>query len=160
MTARAAAETARLSYFEKVLSVWVDYQTSSIPLPLLQLEYFRRYQLDVERSFYRNRGTDHRKAAAKLLNLSSFAVALGSVARGLAGFLGGALGRNGYRLPARARLPLRCRVWLQQTRLLARNAGTKNVTNACLRLSTRLLVTLMTSGDRQRREHENLCSNS
>ncbi len=51
MTARAAAETARLSYFEKVLSVWVDYQTSSIRLPLLQLEYFRRYQLDVERSF-------------------------------------------------------------------------------------------------------------
>jgi hypothetical protein len=91
MTARAGAETARLSYFEKVTGVRDVDEGSAIPLPLLQLEYFRRYQLDIERAYYRNRGREHGIAAAKMLTISAFSVALGSLATGLAGFLGGAI---------------------------------------------------------------------
>jgi len=91
MTARAGAETARLSYFDKVTGLQDVDNDSLIPLPLLQLEYFRRYQLDVERNYYKNRGRDHAAAASKMLTVSSISVALGSVATGLAGFLGGAL---------------------------------------------------------------------
>lgn len=90
MTARAGAETARLSYFDLVTNVPDAGEISVIPLPLLQLEYFRRYQLDIERAFYRNRGRDHRFAADKMLTVSAFAVGLGSLATGLGGLLGGA----------------------------------------------------------------------
>jgi hypothetical protein len=91
MTARAGAETARLNYFEKITSAQNLDTESPVPLPLLQLEYFRRYQLDLERNYYRNRGHDHAIAANKILTASSFAVALGSLATGLGGFLGGAI---------------------------------------------------------------------
>jgi hypothetical protein len=49
---------------------------------------------------------------------------------------------------------------LLQERRLSRIAGTKNVTNAHLRLSMPLLLDSMKSGERQRPEHENLCNNS
>src|SRR5262245_36911261 len=49
MTARAEAETMRLSYFLLVTNAQpADVPTAKIPLPLLQLEYFRRYQLDLQ----------------------------------------------------------------------------------------------------------------
>lgn len=90
MAARAGAETARLSYFDLVTSAQDAGEVSVIPLPLLQLEYFRRYQLDIERAFYKNRRRDHRSAADKMLTVSAFAVALGSLATGLGGLLGAA----------------------------------------------------------------------
>ena len=91
MTARAGAETARLSYFERVTNVQDADEGSAIPLPILQVEYFRRYQLDIERAFYKNRGRDHRLAAGRMLTVGAYAVALGSLATGLAGLLGGAV---------------------------------------------------------------------
>lgn len=91
MTARAGAEAARLSYFEKVTGATDVDKDPLIPLPLLQLEYFRRYQLDIERNYYRNRGRDHAAAAGRMLRVSSVSVALGSLATALGGFLGGAV---------------------------------------------------------------------
>lgn len=80
MTERAKAETRRLDYFERIAGETCDE-------PLLQLEYFRRYQLDVQRTYYRRRGDDHRRAADRALDRSSLGMAVGAAASGLAGVL-------------------------------------------------------------------------
>jgi hypothetical protein len=69
-----------------------DGEDRSIPLPLLQLEYFRRYQLDVQRTFYRRRGADRERAAGSMLTLRAIAVAGASFATGIGGLLGGSPG--------------------------------------------------------------------
>ena len=79
MTARAEAETARLHYFERVTE-----STDEVD-PLLLLEYFRRYQLDVQRSYYGGRSEEHRRAADRALTRSTQGVMGGSIATGLAG---------------------------------------------------------------------------
>jgi hypothetical protein len=94
MGVRAATEALRVKYFELVTSAQ-DPATSTagagIPLSILQTEYFRRYQLDLQRDFFKRRRKQHKDAANKLLGLSAFAVAAGSLATGLSGFLAGAL---------------------------------------------------------------------
>jgi hypothetical protein len=92
MNRRARAETERLNYFELATQPREDSQGSEIPLPLLQLEYFRRYQLEVQRRFYLQRSQDHKKAADGMLTLSAYAAGLGALAIGFAGILGGVLG--------------------------------------------------------------------
>ena len=89
MTARAAAEAQRVKYFELAATTQDDGKDSAIPLPLLQLEYFRRYQLEVQRTYYRRRGADHERGADRMLGLSAMAVGLASFATGIGGLLGG-----------------------------------------------------------------------
>ncbi len=91
MTGRARAEAERLKYFELATQSVENSESSGIPLPLLQLEYFRRYQLDVQRAYYKKRRQDHKQAADKFLTLGAYAVGLGALATGLGGILGGAL---------------------------------------------------------------------
>jgi conflict system pore-forming effector with SLATT domain len=91
MNRRARAEAERVRYFELVTQAAANSPTSEIPLPLLQLEYFRRYQLDVQRTYYRRRGQAHKQAADRLLTLGAHAAGLGSLATGFAGILGGVL---------------------------------------------------------------------
>jgi conflict system pore-forming effector with SLATT domain len=91
MKARAGAETQRTHYFELATAPNNDDPNSPIPLPLLQLEYFRRYQLDVQIAFYERRSREFQQAADRLLLLSAIAVGLASVATGIAGLLSGAL---------------------------------------------------------------------
>jgi SMODS and SLOG-associating 2TM effector domain 1 len=91
MTGRARAETERLKYFELATQSVENSQSAGIPLPLLQLEYFRRYQLDVQRAYYKKRRRDHKKTADKFLTLGAYAVGLGALATGFGGILGGAL---------------------------------------------------------------------
>jgi hypothetical protein len=81
MTRRAEAESERLRYFELV--------TGAEPLeePLLQLEYFRRYQLDVQRAFYATRGARHQADAERALSRSSLGMAVGGIGTLLAGSL-------------------------------------------------------------------------
>jgi hypothetical protein len=55
---------------------------------LLKLEYFRRYQLDVQRTYYRGRGKQHAESASQTLMLGGLAVLAGSVSAGAAGVLG------------------------------------------------------------------------
>ena len=85
MTRRAEAETARLRYFELVTR-----EREGVD-PLLQLEYFRRYQLDAQRTYYAERGARHREEARRALSRSSAGMAFGGIAGGVAGILGAAL---------------------------------------------------------------------
>jgi hypothetical protein len=92
MNRRARAEAERLKYFALATQANEDAKGSEIPLPLLQLEYFRRYQLEVQRRYYRQRSQDHKQVADRLLTLSAYAAGLGALAIGFAGILGGVLG--------------------------------------------------------------------
>jgi hypothetical protein len=87
MSARAAAETARLSYFTTLIREGDD-GPSEIPLLLLKLEYFRRYQLDVQIAYYWGRRREHQRSAKRTLLLGGVAVALAAFASGAAGLLG------------------------------------------------------------------------
>lgn len=79
MTARAEAESTRHHFFEKMTEPAGDVD------PNILLEYFRRYQLDVQRAYYGGRGAQHRRAADRALQRSTLGVAGGSIATGFAG---------------------------------------------------------------------------
>lgn len=90
MQNRAEAEMQRLQFFKLITSKEVKQQDdSSIPPALFQLEYFRRFQLDVQLAYYENRSKDHDKAAQKALLQGAVAMGLVALANGAAGFLGG-----------------------------------------------------------------------
>ncbi len=91
MRARARAEAQRVRYFERVVSA-PDPGGGSPPLPLLQLEYVRRYLLDVELAFYRRRGADHRRGADRSLRLEGIALVLATVGTGIGALLVAAAG--------------------------------------------------------------------
>jgi hypothetical protein len=84
MSGRAHAESARLEYFATLVQAETG-EPSELPLGLLKLEYFRRYQLDVQIAFYDRRGRRHRGSADRTLALGGFAAALAAVASGSAG---------------------------------------------------------------------------
>ena len=86
MTARARAETKRLSYFSYIVNSSV--QPLDLELELLKLEYFRRYQLDLQLAYYKTRRSGHRKSAERTLSISAGAVLVAAVASGAAGVLG------------------------------------------------------------------------
>jgi len=88
MTARASAETMRLSYFLLITNAQPPGGVaSSLPLPLLQLEYFRRYQLELQIAFYKTRGEQHQADADRTLRIGMFAVLIASLGSALGGFL-------------------------------------------------------------------------
>src|SRR5262249_42697326 len=69
MKARAQAEDARIELFRRVMDA-VDpapgagaRQGGELKLLPLKLEYFRRYQLDLQRHYYAGRGQQHEEAA-------------------------------------------------------------------------------------------------
>ncbi len=100
MSARATAETARLNYFSKLAELGgVEKHRPLLPLIL---QYFRRYQLDVQTSYYRIRREDHEKSAETsnwfgvagtvLAALAAVAAASGPLAAfGVLGVVGAAL---------------------------------------------------------------------
>lgn len=88
MTKRAQAETARLEYFNIVAKTSAAGGQADSFLDLLKLEYFRRFQLDVQQNFYRVRSRDNLKDAKRILSYSSFAIAGAGLATGLASYLG------------------------------------------------------------------------
>lgn len=66
MEMRATAENARHDLFDEVMKAGEapgGLQQGELPLLPLQLEYFRRYQLDVQRNYYRGRGNEHLSAS-------------------------------------------------------------------------------------------------
>ncbi len=65
MLRRAEAENARLMLFNHVIAEPQQSSSGTMPLLPLQLEYFRRYQLDVQRLYYRGRGERHAAAARR-----------------------------------------------------------------------------------------------
>ena len=78
MTKRAEAESQRLRYFSRVTEPKGDPDTH-----LLQLEYFRRFQLDVQRTYYRARGRDHKAAADRAMTTGSWSMGGVALANGL-----------------------------------------------------------------------------
>jgi len=86
MSERAHAETARLAYFATLAELPGD-GPSELPLGLLKLEYFRRYQLDMQIAYYDQRRQQHRRSADRTLAIGGFAAALAAVASGSAGIV-------------------------------------------------------------------------
>lgn len=78
MTKRAEAESHRLRYFSRVSEQSGDPETR-----LLQLEYFRRYQLDVQRTYYLDRSRDHQAAATRAVTMGSWSMGGVALANGL-----------------------------------------------------------------------------
>ena len=66
MLERGKAENARLDMFKFATQAAETPREGELPLLPLQLEYFRRYQLDVQRLYYRQRGTEHANGARKI----------------------------------------------------------------------------------------------
>lgn len=63
MKARAKAELARIALFDQVMAAEEASRSGELPLLPLQLEYVRRYQLDVQRLYYTGQGERQRRAA-------------------------------------------------------------------------------------------------
>ena len=92
---RTEAEVARGQYFKLVTDLEppadATADPSGIPLGLLQLEYFRRYQLDVQLEFFTRRGKDHEQEADRMVNLSIWSGVAASFLSAVAGVLGAAV---------------------------------------------------------------------
>ncbi|HEX6760835.1 MAG TPA: hypothetical protein VF086_20855 [Propionibacteriaceae bacterium] len=86
MTARARAETKRLSYFSYIVNSSIE--PLDLQLELLKLEYFRRYQLDLQLAYYKTRRSGHRNSAERTLDISAGSVLVAAIASGAAGVLG------------------------------------------------------------------------
>ncbi len=62
MKQRAEAEIARVGLFDAIAQAKEDNGAAELPVQPLMLAYFRRYQLDVQRRYYRGRGGQHAAA--------------------------------------------------------------------------------------------------
>ena len=92
MSQRAFAETARLNYFNTVVNASPpSSDVGSFQVELLKLEYFRRFQLDVQRAYYKKRGKQHQEEAFRTLSISGWAIGGAAIATGAAGVLSGAI---------------------------------------------------------------------
>ena len=95
MESRAAAETMRLAYFRLVATMKpsaVGAPSAAGPaIELLQLEYFRRFNLDVQLAYYAGRGAQHREASAGTVRLSSYAALTTMLGSGFAAGFGAAV---------------------------------------------------------------------
>lgn len=65
MKQRAEAEIARIELFDRITQSEEAHEGNELPLLPLKLEYFRRYQLDVQQHYYSGRGTQHAQAARR-----------------------------------------------------------------------------------------------
>ncbi len=84
---RAEAEEKRLNYFYKIAGF--EFKNNSNLLTFLyKLEYFRRFQLDVQTSYYQIRGKQHEKSAKKYLSYSIYTMGVVTFLNVLAGSLG------------------------------------------------------------------------
>lgn len=88
MTSRARAETERLGYFNSLSRYLVQNHAGETYLHLLFICMFKRYQLEVQRRFYRDRSGDHRQSLEVTSTIGAVAticLALGSGALGMLG---------------------------------------------------------------------------
>jgi hypothetical protein len=77
MTRRGVAEAIRRELFERVLAAPAEQRTAEEISPLLlKLEYFRRYQMELQTAYHRTRGREHEHAAKMARRLIIVANAL------------------------------------------------------------------------------------
>lgn len=86
MKERADAETRRLEYFSAVTAPQMEDPPRLDRL--LQLEYFRRFQLDGQLGYYGKRGEEHERAASRALIGSAIMIGLAGLVNAAAGMLG------------------------------------------------------------------------
>ncbi len=65
MLYRGEAEIARINLFDSVMAADETRKPGELPLLPLKLEYFIRYQLDVQRDYYKDRGLEHEAASGQ-----------------------------------------------------------------------------------------------
>jgi hypothetical protein len=82
MNARAAAESERLGYFNRLTRLMAKDHAQNPPLMLLFLEFFRRYQVAVQQIYYRDRSASHRNSRRETVIIGAVAVAILSVGSG------------------------------------------------------------------------------
>jgi hypothetical protein len=87
---RSIAETARIELFETVCGLterrWEKVQKDGgFPLLPLQLEYFVRYQLEVQLIYYDRRGKQHRKAASRYIGFGAAVTFFAALAAAIIG---------------------------------------------------------------------------
>lgn len=80
MHERAKAETSRIALFKSVLAADEAPSAAELPAWPLKLEYFRRYQLDVQRAYYLGRGAEHARAVKRASTLRVLALLLVGIA--------------------------------------------------------------------------------
>jgi hypothetical protein len=88
MSNRARAEAARLDYFMSIAKA-APLANLGNAFELIKLEYFRRFQLDVQLNYFSSASKKQAIAARKALKWSSIAVAGAGTITALAGFTGG-----------------------------------------------------------------------
>lgn len=90
MKNRSNAEMQRLNYFACFLKQKSSNDTTKDPIlfNMLQLEFFRRFQLDMQLSYYKNRGKQHGSIADQAIAISTWAIGGAGLTAGIAGFLG------------------------------------------------------------------------
>ncbi len=76
MSARAAAETERLGYFNRLVALVTTTYAARPYILLLTLELFRRYQLALQQVYYSERARDHRESMDKTVKLGSLAAGI------------------------------------------------------------------------------------
>lgn len=84
MSSRAAAESERLGYFNRLVRRVTETNTKHSRLLLQCLEFIRRYQLAVQQNYYRDRGASHRDSRRKTVVIGAVAAAI--LALGAGGF--------------------------------------------------------------------------
>ena len=94
MNRRSIAEMYRLEYFNLVTNTKFENLKNDevIFMNLLKLEFFKRFQLDLQINYYNVRGMQHRNKADKAITFSTWALGFSGLAAGLAGFLGATTG--------------------------------------------------------------------
>jgi len=65
MRERATAEHERVSLFNRVMLADEPARAGELPALPLKLEFFRRFQLNVQRGYYKSSGAKHRRAAIR-----------------------------------------------------------------------------------------------
>ena len=81
MTARASAETQRLGYFSALASAAAN--KGQPDLLVLVLEYARRYQLEMEKTYYWLRGAQHRASANQTVAIGAIGAAIAVISGGM-----------------------------------------------------------------------------
>lgn len=93
MNSRANAEMQRLEYFILLVKSTLEgaAKKNAVFNNLLRLEFFRRFQLDMQINYYEERGKDHRKNADKAIIISTWLLGGTSLTAAIAGVLGASI---------------------------------------------------------------------
>ncbi len=88
MQARAAAETDRLGYFNRLVRLVSEKHSDDPQLQMLCLEFFRRYQFTIQQKYYEGRGIKHRNSYKKTISIGSAAAFILALGSGVTAILG------------------------------------------------------------------------